>query len=575
MKLGENYLSKFTRRAAAIASALAPWRPIFQIWNEPDHPVHPGYAPTLNTDVFAQMLLRTSNAIRAVDPGLKIIGGGLSSGNAIWLETVISHLNHQIPVDAFAVHPYGQRPEPNWPSPDWGFGYLGDLVWNYRQRIGQAIPLWITEAGEKYEVNTYPDRQEGQAEYLRRFYKTATSHLGDMVEQVAWFCYADGMVPPFGLVEADGVSKKPAYYAYQKLQDLTRSRYGVTYISHNTPQTMVAGQTNTVQITLRNTSNRVWLDGGANQIRLGYRWYTGDGREVEPRQWQDLRTSLPATLSPDQEITLNAKLNAPLVDGVYTLRWDLIEELVTWFGWQGAPTLDQRIMVNPDDFIVGGVNPLHPMRVEASHNNIQSGTDNLQNVIDGNTVTRWSSRTPQTAGMWLQIDLGSLRNLRQLRLDNANSPDDYPRGYKVEFSLDGQSWQTLLQKDDNNGPLNIAFPTQRLRYIRITLSKSDPLRWWSVHEIEVSDSIKFSPSASHNNVLTGGDNLSNALDLTPETRWSSNQLQSQGMWFQLDLQNIRTVRGVVLEHGTSVGDYPRGYIITLSQKRHALGRGGP
>ena len=47
--------------------------------------------------------------------------------------------------DALGLHPYGQRPTPDWPSPTWGFGVLGDLLSSYRQVT--SLPVWITEYG--------------------------------------------------------------------------------------------------------------------------------------------------------------------------------------------------------------------------------------------------------------------------------------------------------------------------------------------------------------------------------------------------------------------------------------------
>lgn len=208
----DNYINRFANRAAQIAQLLNPFRPAYQVWNEPDHPVHPGYSPTLREAVFGRMLRRTRDAIKAVDPGALIVTGGLASGNPSWLTTVIQSQGGVLPADIVAFHPYGQRPEPNFPNPGWAFGYFGDLLKNY-YRAGQNKPVWITEMGIKEEDVGH--NREQAAEFLRRYYRTVISKYSDKVQQLIWFCYSDGMVQPFGLVEANG-NRKPAYQAFQQ-----------------------------------------------------------------------------------------------------------------------------------------------------------------------------------------------------------------------------------------------------------------------------------------------------------------------------------------------------------------------
>ena len=79
--------------------------------------------------------------------------------------------------------------------------------------------------------------------------------------------------------------------------------------------------------------------------------------------------------------------------------------------------------------------------------------------------------------------------------------------------------------------------------------------------------VELSASASHNNVLTGADNLLQALDGWPETRWSTFQPQTPGMWFELDLGQVQAISQVCLNNEPSPHDYPRGYIVCVSEDR--------
>ena len=70
------------------------------------------------------------------------------------------------------------------------------------------MPLWVTEIGTVDEVR--------QADYLENVYRLARDGYPDDVERVFWFCWSDGMVPPFGLLRGDG-QPKPAYQRYDAM----------------------------------------------------------------------------------------------------------------------------------------------------------------------------------------------------------------------------------------------------------------------------------------------------------------------------------------------------------------------
>lgn len=206
------YINRLANRAGQIAQLLKPFGPAYQVWNEPDHPVRPDYSPTLREAVFGRMLRRIRDAIKAVDPQALIVTAGLASGNPGWLTTVINSQGGSLPADIVAFHPYGQRPDPNWPNPNWAFGYVGNLLNNY-YKAGQNKPLWITEMGVKEE--DLGNNHDQVAEFLRRYYRTMTNRFSDKVQELFWFCYGDGMVPTFGLRDSAG-SPKPAYSAFRQ-----------------------------------------------------------------------------------------------------------------------------------------------------------------------------------------------------------------------------------------------------------------------------------------------------------------------------------------------------------------------
>src|SRR5436190_19179277 len=61
-------------------------------------------------------------------------------------------------------------------------------------------------------------------------------------------------------------------------------------------------------------------------------------------------------------------------------------------------------------------------------------------AIDGDAKSRWDTKVFQAPGQWFQIELPEETEIAGLRLDTTKSANDYPRGYKVELSADGQTW---------------------------------------------------------------------------------------------------------------------------------------
>jgi hypothetical protein len=339
-----------------------------------------------------------------------------------------------------------------------------------------------------------------------------------------------------------------------------RPIYAVEYLSHDTPTTMVAGQVNAVRLEVRNPGSKTWQADGYNQVRLGYHWHYTEGGQIPSALWADLRTTLPHDLRPDETVELVAEVAAPRVAGNYVLKWDMVEEMITWFAWQSVPTLDVAVEVNPS----APPPPAPEMKVTASHNNSLYGPDNLQQALDGNPYTRWSTLQAQRPDMWFQIDLGEVKEVAHVRLDNEASPRDYPRGYILELSIDGQSWGTVAARPNNDRELDVSFPPHQARYIRIQQTGSDSFYWWSIHRIAISDEPAMGAAASHNNRRLGPDNLTQAFDGHPETRWSTMTVQAPGMWFELDLGQIQMIRGFRFDNTPSPDDYPRGYRVKVS-----------
>ena len=113
-----------------------------------------------------------------------IIAGGLASGQAWWLNKV-----DLSPVDAIAVHPYGQRAD-GYPNKSWGHGELRDLIRRYKEVTDK--PIWITEFGtQDYEMS-----QEQQAEYIHRCLSIMDE---EGIVSGLWYCLDEAMSDQYDL----------------------------------------------------------------------------------------------------------------------------------------------------------------------------------------------------------------------------------------------------------------------------------------------------------------------------------------------------------------------------------------
>ncbi|MES2596500.1 MAG: discoidin domain-containing protein [Verrucomicrobiota bacterium] len=121
-------------------------------------------------------------------------------------------------------------------------------------------------------------------------------------------------------------------------------------------------------------------------------------------------------------------------------------------------------------------------KLTSSHN-----PGDLTKSIDGNTETRWDTHTPQVPGMWLQIELPKALPMAGLILDTAKSKNDWPRGWKIELSSDGKTWdKPVLEGASSTTVTDFLFPkTQTAKFIRITDTGTVKGLYWSIHELEV------------------------------------------------------------------------------------------
>ncbi|MCP4782554.1 MAG: c-type cytochrome [Fuerstiella sp.] len=121
-------------------------------------------------------------------------------------------------------------------------------------------------------------------------------------------------------------------------------------------------------------------------------------------------------------------------------------------------------------------------KLTASH-----GGDNTGNAVDGNQGSRWDTRTPQVPGMWFTIELPEPVRVASLILNTKGSDLDYPRGYMVQASTDGQAWGDTIAEGRGDNPITtieLSNP-EPTRFLKITQTGHVGDKYWSIHELSL------------------------------------------------------------------------------------------
>jgi hypothetical protein len=97
-------------------------------------------------------------------------------------------------------------------------------------------------------------------------------------------------------------------------------------LSQSVPSTMVAGQSYSVSLTVKNAGSLAWSPVGptCNAYRLG---------SANANNWGvNGRVDLSAAVAAGQQVTITFTVTAPATPGTYNFQWQMVQECVQWFG---------------------------------------------------------------------------------------------------------------------------------------------------------------------------------------------------------------------------------------------------
>jgi glucosylceramidase len=111
-------------------------------------------------------------------------------------------------------------------------------------------------------------------------------------------------------------------------------------------------------------------------------------------------------------------------------------------------------------------------------------TSDAQAAVDDDASTRWSTGAAQTPGQQLQVDLGRTTVVRRVVLDTGPDSGDFPRGYTLYTSRDGQHWDQAASGAGTGQLTTIDIRPTWARALRVVQTGSAP-QWWSVADLRV------------------------------------------------------------------------------------------
>ena len=181
-----------------------------EVWNEWNHPNFWGGTVAQ----YARLLERTAATVRAVDPSVRVVMGGVAGDDLASIEALCREVAPGT-FDAAAFHPYCYPDSPRANS-NWLARRIADLrtVLDGNGFAGAAI--WITEIGWP----TLGDKAVTEARQAAYITNAVDIAFAAGVEKVfpyelrAWGGAADGAEGSFGIVDA-GNAARPALYAYR------------------------------------------------------------------------------------------------------------------------------------------------------------------------------------------------------------------------------------------------------------------------------------------------------------------------------------------------------------------------
>lgn len=193
-----------------------------------------------------------------------------------------------------------------------------------------------------------------------------------------------------------------------------------------------------------------------------------------------------------------------------------------------------------------------------------AATTQVKLMLDGNDQSYYTSGTAQKAGDWLGVDLGCLRDVREVSiLQGRNSVDDvdFFDHAILECSEDGKQWKPLIDDMQNQYVIEWKGKPVKARYVRLRRLDSKRTNWAAIRSFDVNparvdnlgfkleaDSVQQALSAFDQRISTSYHNHGTLIFEVPQGThsytWLFGKLPSNG---NVTLRQLKTDGSVLSE----------------------------
>lgn len=207
----------FAAYAGAVVRRYRRYIKHWEVWNEPDNQLF--WQPQPDPLAYADLLMRTSEAIKAADPDARVLIGGVNPFDSTFLRKV-AEVGAWQSFDILAIHPYIDPYTPEEGNIVASLDKMHALTSQYG-----AKPIWATEIGWASGPGDRDALGKTDAANQANFLVRSLLLLWQAgVERSFWYMLKDDAHNPYGLVEyGRGRTdfreelRKPAFYALRTL----------------------------------------------------------------------------------------------------------------------------------------------------------------------------------------------------------------------------------------------------------------------------------------------------------------------------------------------------------------------
>ncbi len=188
-------------------------------------------------------------------------------------------------------------------------------------------------------------------------------------------------------------------------------------------------------------------------------------------------------------------------------------------------------------------------------------SQNAAKAVDDSATndSKWCSKSGKS---WLQIDLGSVKQVNQFIIKHAAEGGETAsyntRAYHIQVSNDGKNWATVVKVTNNTKGLttdNIA--AVAARYIKLNVTKPTQTTNLAarIYELQVfgPPNLALNKPATADSTCIASQTAVKAVDgnVINDSKWCS---KSSNRWLQIDLGFVKQVDQFVIKHAAEGGE---------------------